>query len=45
MAAGAPDTGLHADSYDLCTQSLADEHLSELTTLYREVAREIGAHQ
>ena len=33
------DTGLHADSYDLCTQSLADEHLSELATLYREVAR------
>jgi SAM-dependent methyltransferase len=32
-------TGLPAATYDLCTQSLADEHLSELWPLYREVAR------
>jgi SAM-dependent methyltransferase len=33
------DTGLDAERYDLCTQSLADEHLPELAPLYREVAR------
>jgi SAM-dependent methyltransferase len=33
------DTGLPAGTYDLCTQSLADEHLPELGPLYREVAR------
>ncbi len=33
------DTGLPAENYDLCTQSLADEHLSDLRPLYREVAR------
>ena len=33
------DTGLAAESYDLCTQSLADEHLPELAPLYKEVAR------
>ena len=33
------DTGLSAEAYDLCTQSLADEHLPELQPLYREVAR------
>jgi SAM-dependent methyltransferase len=32
-------TGLPAEAYDLCTQSLADEHLAELEPLYREVAR------
>src|SRR5260221_3610909 len=32
-------TGLPDAAYDLCTQSLADEHLSELQPLYREVAR------
>jgi SAM-dependent methyltransferase len=32
-------TRLPADSYDLCTQSLADEHLPELGPLYGEVAR------
>jgi SAM-dependent methyltransferase len=32
-------TGLPAGAYDLCTQSLADEHLAELAPLYREVAR------
>ena len=33
------NTGLTAESYDVCTQSLADEHLSDLSPLYREVAR------
>lgn len=33
------NTGLPAESYDLCTQSLADEHLAELQPLYQEVAR------
>lgn len=32
-------TGLPAETYDLCIQSLADEHLSDLGPLYREVAR------
>src|SRR4030095_2862443 len=32
-------TGLPAASYDLCIQSLADEHLPELEPLYREVTR------
>jgi SAM-dependent methyltransferase len=32
-------TGLPAEVYDLCTQSLADEHLAELGPLYGEVAR------
>ncbi len=31
--------GLPAQAYDLCTQSLADEHLPDLQPLYREVAR------
>jgi SAM-dependent methyltransferase len=35
-------TGLPAGAYDLCTQSLADEHLSELGPLYREAARVTG---
>lgn len=33
------DTKLPAETYDLCIQSLADEHLPELLPLYREVAR------
>jgi SAM-dependent methyltransferase len=32
-------TGRPGASYDLCTQSLADEHLPELGPLYREAAR------
>jgi SAM-dependent methyltransferase len=32
-------TGLPAESYDLCLQSLADEHLPELRPLYEEAAR------
>jgi SAM-dependent methyltransferase len=37
--ADVADTRLPAERYDLCTQSLADEHLPELDPLYREVAR------
>jgi SAM-dependent methyltransferase len=33
------NTGLPDGAYDLCTQSLADEHLPELGPRYREVAR------
>jgi SAM-dependent methyltransferase len=32
-------TGLPPATYDLCVQSLADEHLADLGPLYREVAR------
>jgi SAM-dependent methyltransferase len=32
-------TGLPAETYDLCTQSLADEHLADLGPAYQEVAR------
>jgi SAM-dependent methyltransferase len=32
-------TALAAEAYDLCTLSLADEHLADLAPLYREVAR------
>jgi SAM-dependent methyltransferase len=32
-------TGLPAGTYDLCTQSLADEHLPDLRPLYQEVGR------
>ena len=32
-------TGLPPQSYDLCVQSLADEHLPNVTPLYRETAR------
>ncbi len=32
-------TGFPAGSYDLCVQSLADEHLPELGPLYQEAAR------
>jgi SAM-dependent methyltransferase len=37
--ADVSSTGLPAGAYDLCTQSLADEHLPDLRPLYREVAR------
>jgi SAM-dependent methyltransferase len=37
--ADVSDTGLAAGSYDLCMQSLADEHLADLRPLYQEVAR------
>ncbi len=33
------DTGLPSAAYDVCTQSLADEHLPDLHPLYREGAR------
>jgi SAM-dependent methyltransferase len=33
------DTGLAVGAYDLCTQSLADEHLPDVGPLYREAAR------
>jgi SAM-dependent methyltransferase len=33
------DTGFADATYDLCVQSLADEHLPELGPLYREVGR------
>jgi ubiquinone/menaquinone biosynthesis C-methylase UbiE len=39
VVADVATTRLPAETYDLCTQSLADEHLSELGPLYREVAR------
>jgi SAM-dependent methyltransferase len=32
-------TGLPAETYDLCIQSLADEHLVDLRPLYQEVTR------
>lgn len=37
--ADVASTGLPAESYDLCTQVLADEHLPDLRPLYRETAR------
>jgi SAM-dependent methyltransferase len=37
--ADVASTGLPATTYDLCIQSLADEHLPELRPLYREAAR------
>jgi SAM-dependent methyltransferase len=37
--ADVANTGLPVDSYDLVTQSLADEHLAELSPLYKETAR------
>ena len=37
--ADVASTGLPAGAYDLCIQSLADEHLADLGPLYREVAR------
>jgi len=37
--ADVSETGLPAETYDLCTQSLADEHLPDLRPLYREVGR------
>ncbi len=37
--ADVSQTGLPAETYGLCLQSLADEHLRDLQPLYREVAR------
>jgi SAM-dependent methyltransferase len=37
--ADVSSTGLPAETYNLCIQSLADEHLPDLGPLYREVAR------
>ena len=37
--ADVADTGLPAETYDICTQSLGDEHLPDLVPLYRETAR------
>ena len=37
--ADVSSTGLSAAAYDLCTQSLADEHLPDLRPLYQEVGR------
>lgn len=37
--ADVAQTGLPTKTYDLCIQSLADEHLADLGPLYREVAR------
>jgi SAM-dependent methyltransferase len=37
--ADVSNTGLPAATYDLCVQSLADEHLPDLRPLYQEVAR------
>ena len=37
--ADVSNTRLPANSYDLCIQSLADEHLPELEPLYREASR------
>jgi SAM-dependent methyltransferase len=39
QVADVSSTGLEDHSYDLCVQSLADEHLAELRPFYREVAR------
>jgi SAM-dependent methyltransferase len=37
-------TGLEAGAYDLLVMSLADEHLRDLSALYRETARLAAAH-
>lgn len=37
--ADVTNTGLPDAGYDLCTQSLADEHLPDIRPLYQEVAR------
>ncbi|MGH7300019.1 MAG: class I SAM-dependent DNA methyltransferase [Candidatus Rokuibacteriota bacterium] len=37
--ADVASTGLPAETYDLCIESLADEHLPDLRPLYREAAR------
>ena len=37
--ADVTDTRLPGETYDLCIQSLADEHLPDLRPLYREAAR------
>src|SRR5689334_19543625 len=36
--ADVANTGFPAEAYDLCTQSLADEHMASLPPLYQEVA-------
>ncbi len=41
--ADVANTGLAAGAYDLCTMSLADEHLAELGPVYREAARLLSA--
>jgi SAM-dependent methyltransferase len=40
--ADVTNTGLPAQAYDLCVQSLADEHLPDLRPLYGEVSRVTG---
>lgn len=40
--ADVADTGFADGTYDLCIQSLADEHLPDLEPLYREVTRVTG---
>jgi SAM-dependent methyltransferase len=37
--ASVTETSLPTATYDLCVQSLADEHLADLRSLYQEVAR------
>jgi len=37
--ADVSNTGLPAESYDICTQSLADEHMPDIKPLYQEAAR------
>ncbi|MGH7317861.1 MAG: hypothetical protein ACREJS_16565 [Candidatus Rokuibacteriota bacterium] len=37
--ADVASTGLPAETYDLCIESLADEHLPDLRPLYQEAAR------
>lgn len=37
--ADVTDTGLETGAYDLCVQSLADEHMATIAPLYREAAR------
>ena len=43
LAGDVAATGLPQASYDLCTMSLADEHLAELAPVYREAARLLKA--
>lgn len=42
--ADVTDTGLGDGAYDLCVQSLADEHMAALAPLYREAARVTSAN-
>ena len=39
LIANMLDTGLRAETYDLCVEVLADEHIADLHPLYREAAR------